>query len=1036
MSSSLPVPSKAALTALRGLVLGTSCTIALIAEDRRRKINNAMRVVENGERIKSAKAYRAGGAALALAMEEEALWDPQFGSVPAINLALRQHHDAGELPRPSAKQKRQETRPLDVQQNEQNEAENLPEVSKTVFPTESKTVAVTEQSDANGTTTNNSTSARRAPKTARPSIPPRPKPTASRKAIPSWAWQNTDVLKAYSFPTVPEIVAQIQNACDTKDSLRITAALKTVLKAMEHKAAPDNLDRSWMEATALLCRTCQEAGRLGDGAKLLYQVICQGPLEERDYLSHEPFALIEALLARKSPEGRPGDVDVDVANLDAAVNLFLPKFKDGLTGVNTEVYSLGRRLLELCFSAHRLQRVFGVYRRCNHVAGESSNDLTSWFLTILHENQDYVSVVKVFISTFAQSSPTEASMQAMGGLVVDSVELANNHRPEEVLQTLQGICSCLNTKLEPNWVMRLLVSHWRKHGNFEEIEVMFERLQAPGLKHSVFRSHNIYRIMVELALEAGEEVKADSYFRLAVRKNRALASDVRLLGVFARFHAADGDWEAVRADFEAMNRRGTPTGKAYGLVFVPVLKSYAESHTVRETEMFLRSYADELKVPLCSYLVTLMAKQYAAIRDVGSLIDWLDYCSRAGFPVDAAFTNAILVSCRRRWKFPFRDLRTLFRTIRVLNPDFIDKHTEQVMADAALEDCKHKGKAARGRLLSLRVDANALPARGKHAPVGDVILAMKEALRTGSASRAVWIYKRAVHLRMPFSEHALRLAVQAHLMRAPNDYAGAYALLHGAQSKGEDITPIVNYLLGKQLSSIRSPSTTHRSDAGRLIEETLAQYHKAGIRLTEASLHRAALTCLRAGHFRGAIAYAHRAAAAPATGPCFNLQNFKILLAAYAELVDAEGMRETVRRGLASHYREDGACRRALRHARDVVLRSRARPVSGEERERARAVVDEGIGEVVEARRRLRAEARLLERGAVAIMRRAALDAGREEVDFGEVPWLGGGEGAASGKGGARSEAGEDGKFLVGGVYADLERTLLGGAGRPAVEAY
>jgi hypothetical protein len=1043
MSSSLPVPSKAALTALRGLVVGTSCTLALIAEDRRRKINNAMRVIENGERIKSAKAYRPGGAALAVAMEEEALWDPRF------SLALHQHHDMEEVSRTEWKRKRQEVQVPGVQLAEQDGPGDLAEAPATALPTESERVVISEQSHANDNTVNNITDSHAkllTQKTARTLNPPLPTSTRSPMSAPSWAWSNAEIVKAYSFPTVPEIEAKVHEACEAKDSLRVATAWQTVLKAMEHKAAPDNLDRSWMEATALLCRTCQEEGWVDGAAKLLHRVISRGPLEESDYLRHEPFALIESLLARTNLDGQSRDADV--ANLDAAVNLFLPNFKDGLTGVNPQIYNLGRRLLELCFSAHRLQRIFGVYRRCNLVAGEDSNDLTSWFLTKLYEKQDYVSVIKIFCSTFAKSSPTTASVQAIGDLVVESVELANGHRPAEVLQTLHGLCSSLNTRLNPNWVKRLFLSHWKKNADFQGIEALFEQLQTPGLKHSVFRSDVVYRIMVELAVEAGEVAKADTYFKLAVRHRPALASDVRLLGILARFHAADGDWEAVRDDFEAMNQYGTPTSEAYGQVFVPVLKAFAESHTVRDTEAFLKSYTDELKVPLCGYMVTLMSKQYGAIRDVNSLIDWLEYCSQAGFPVDAAFTNSILVRCRRQWKFPFRDLRSLFRKIRGLNPNFIDKHTEKVMADAALEDSRHGGKAARGRLLSLRVDANVLPAKGKHAPVEDVILAMKEALRTGFPRRALKIYKRALHLNMPFSEQALRLAVQAYLTLSPDDYNGAYTLLRGPQSAGEDITPIVNYILGKQLTSITS-TTTRPADAEALIEETLTQYRKAGIRLTETSLHRAALTCLATGHPRAAIAYAHQAAAlSPGGKPCFNLQNFKILLAAYAELVDAEGIRDTINRGLASYYREDGACRRALRHARDRVARSGVRAVSKEERKRARKVVNGGIERVVEARRKLRAEARLIEQEAVRIMKRAAVDAGCEEVDFGEVAWLGGGKGtaaaaaAAAGKGAGATGKGKgkggdegDDELLVGGYYAELERALLEG-GRAAVEAF
>ncbi|KAK4152511.1 hypothetical protein C8A00DRAFT_16181 [Chaetomidium leptoderma] len=1057
MSSSLPVPSKAALTALRGLVVGTSCTLALVAEDRRRKINNAVRVIENGEKIRSAKGYRPGHGALAVAMEEDLLWDPGFvGSIPRTGLALHQHNNTAPTFTLAGESRNHGEEELDGRDG----VENLAEASEMGL-TKGKGVSASKpQSDANNNNTNSTSSSARhgqlVQKGARTSIQPLSKLATPHKPGPSWMWTNMDVVKSYSFPTTDGIMAKVREACETKNSRQLSDALRTILEAMDHRVAPGNLDPSWIEATALLCRTCQEQGLLDGAAKLLYRVVCWGTLEESAYLSHEPFALIESLLARTELSGQSRDARA--ADLDSAVNIFLPKFTDRPSGPNPQVCNLGRRLLELCFSAHRLQRTFGIYRRCNLVAGENPDDLAVWFLTKLYENQDYTSVVKIFISTFAESSPTEASVHAIGDLVVDSVELAHNHRPEEVLKTLHSICSSLgNTKLSPKWVIRLFSSHWKKHGNFLEIEALFGLLQTPRLKDTVFRSDNIYRIMVELALEAGDEAKADSYRALAVKHNRALASDVRLLGVVARFHAADGDWGAVRDDFETMNQRGTPSDKAYGQVFTPVLKAYAETHTVRETEAFLKSYVDELKVPLCSYTVTLMAKQYAAIRDVSSLISWLEYCSQANFPVDAAFTNAILVRCRRQWNFPFRELRTLFRKLRTLNPGFVDKHTEQVMTDAALSDSKYGGKAAHGRLLSLRVDASKLPGMGKHAQVEDVILAMKEALRCGTPRRAVWMYKRARHLNMPFSQHALRLAVQAQLSWVANDYEGAYGLLRDAQSKGEDINPIVNYLLAKQLGQITS-SITSPAQADDTIQETFARYRKAGIRLTETSLHRAALTCLTAGYFQGAISYALQAAEVrrrdlpSGGGACFNLPNFKILLAAYAELVHVDGLRDTIRRGLASHYREDGACRRALRHARARVAHSRARPATLEaERLRARAVVDEGIEGIVAARRKLRAEGKQLEGAAIRIMRRAALDAGGEEVDFEGVAWLGGGGKATpaattattaaaavteSGGGNGRAGHAEGGDELLDGYYSELERVLLAGAAATAVEAF
>ncbi|GAB1318867.1 Pentatricopeptide repeat protein [Madurella fahalii] len=1014
MSSSLPVPSKAALTALRGLVVGTSCTLALIAEDRRRKINNAVRVIENGERIKSARRYRAGSGALAVAMEEEALWDPSLLSVFPGSLP-QQHNGA---PSPTQTQLKGRKNAVPVNGLGIEKMAGMPEPG----PARRTEIDSPKQEEASKTKTKNAAPARtdRSTKKPEPFIPKSSRPRiAPLRAGPSWLRQNPDVLEAYAFPTNDEIVAKVQRACETREPRQIGTALRFVLEAIGANVAPDNQNQPWIEATALLCRTCQEEGRISDALKLLEQVLARGPLEEGAYVKHEPFSLIESLLGQADPDEATSEVFKK--NLTIATNLFLPTFTERPIEPNPRVYELGRRILEMSFSADRMQRVIGLYRRCNLVAGENSDSLTSWFLTKLHEKHDYKSVVKIFLSTYAKSSPTEGSVRAIGDIVVHSVESAHNYRSDEVLKTLHGICASLgNAKLESRWAMKLLVSHWTQHRNFEKVEYLFELLRTPGLKKTVFRPGGVYRVMVELALEAGEEMKAQSYFIDAITQNPSQASDVQLLGVLARSFAQKGDWQSVRNAFKAMDWESKRDSKAHGRVFVPILKAYIQNHTVHETEDFVRSYVDGLKVPLCSYTVTLMAKQYAAIRDVKSLIDWLGYCSQQGFTVDAAFSNSILVSCRREWNFPFRELRTLFRKLRVLNPDFVDRHTERVMADAALSDSKCGGKAARGRLLSLRIDPNKLPVKNKCAQVEDVLLAMKEALTCGRPDSALRIYKRALYLGMPFSQNALRLAVQARLKSAPDGYNGAFDLLRDAQQRHHDINPAVNYLLAVQLGEITAGRDT--AETFNTVDTTLAQFEKNGIRLTDTSLHRAALTCLAAGHFRGAVGYALKAAEArgfSSAGPCYNLQNFRILLSAYAELVDLAGLRDTIGRGLASRYREDTACLKAMKHARARIARSQARGVTEQERRQARAVVDGGIKDIVEARRRLREDGKKLEREALEIMKRAAADAGREPVDFESVPWLGGGNGRV-GEGSADGVGDEEGDDAF--LYYDSSR--------------
>ena len=70
MPSTLPVPSKGALRALRTLALGTTCTVAftvgVLTEDRRRRINTVQQACDNARKIKSSRQYHSTGAVEAI----------------------------------------------------------------------------------------------------------------------------------------------------------------------------------------------------------------------------------------------------------------------------------------------------------------------------------------------------------------------------------------------------------------------------------------------------------------------------------------------------------------------------------------------------------------------------------------------------------------------------------------------------------------------------------------------------------------------------------------------------------------------------------------------------------------------------------------------------------------------------------------------------------------------------------------------------------------------------------------------------------
>lgn len=69
MASTPPVPSKAALNALRGVLFTTSCSVALLAEERRRRLKIARSAIDNARKLHTVKSNR-GAVALSESWED------------------------------------------------------------------------------------------------------------------------------------------------------------------------------------------------------------------------------------------------------------------------------------------------------------------------------------------------------------------------------------------------------------------------------------------------------------------------------------------------------------------------------------------------------------------------------------------------------------------------------------------------------------------------------------------------------------------------------------------------------------------------------------------------------------------------------------------------------------------------------------------------------------------------------------------------------------------------------------------------------
>ncbi len=549
--------------------MGTSCTLALVAEDRRRRINGAIDVIETSKKLKSSRQYHGGGVQFALALEQEAEALP-FPYEPTARLTAKTQRRVTERRRTEFSSRSTEITRANITASEASPAQSHTEDWGAI-------------------------PAPNAPPLGKPDhfIHPVELPTA--RVYPSRRPKPSDP-KTYEAPRNDNIISMIQEACGSREEGALDDVLRLVLAAYEGRSAPDNQQRSWIQATGQLCRTLQKLGRVEDATRLLQRVVSRGTLEEADYFEHSPLELIDLLLAQAVPTTSE-ERRAYIPKFDLAVSLFLPTFAAKPQSTNKDVVGIGRKLLERAFSAEQLKYVEEIYWRCLAYEDDNAWRLTESFITQLHESHNYQLAIRHFLRSYAKMSPPTESIHKIGNMIVEAVEAAHNYKVAQVLKALLPLCSG-TCQLRTQWPMKLLANHWDKHREYGETLTLFNELMYSGLNELVPHSDCLYRIMIEISLEAGEESEAKSYFDQLLFEDPETATDVRILGRFALSKARKGDWAGVQTDFETIRIDGTRASDHYGNVFIPNLKVFAKDHTVAETEQFLRLYIDQLKVPV------------------------------------------------------------------------------------------------------------------------------------------------------------------------------------------------------------------------------------------------------------------------------------------------------------------------------------------------------------------------------------------------------------------------------------------------------
>jgi hypothetical protein len=889
MSSKLPVPSRAALTALQGLIAGTTCTLVLVTEDRRRRINAARHVLDNADKLKSNKRYYRGGAAAILAVEEEAQFEPEM-------LAWTKNQTVEGWPSKSSLLSGSKKDGLLSAQDFEHQFAGVRPPAPSI------------------------TSTKATGKAARAKIPPPiPKLTLTaaslKKVLPesrlTSAERSEILLPKATFATF----ARIRRLCESTSPENVETAAEILIQYLWRKDQIAAARDRYLAISALVCSSCLKAGRGQAAAHLLRLILAKGPIDYAVYSQHEPLAIIASILPDgPAPSGRS---ETELHNLELAFDVYLPKLTpESHIAADQAFGDMGKRLLELALSHGLLERGDDLLRRTIAYT-EIDFALVRWYIKAAFEKYKYKQVIQLFRWAFANGGFRDESDAEVIDLTVNAITMGHGFKAQETLRLLSKGGITLRT----GWITKLLNAHWRRSGSFAKTFAEFEALES-RLDTLLPATTQLYRNMIGLSLQAGDDVVADQLYARMMSRNKGSSDDFALRSLLIRLKARAGKWTAVHAEFVALRKKLGKT--SCGKIFVGVLKQYARQHTLEETELFLKNYVETGLIGITPHLVGIMLRQYGEKGDLKSFLQWLEYCAHALVRLDATFSNAVLTSCRDRWQFYPSEMRVIARKLYGLNPGLVNNNTRRILMQAA-ESTGRSGIAysLRKRRPDL-TDMNHLSVSSDTiANEKDIYLAMSHALIVGRPDATVAMYKEATGLGMR-KARGLHLAVSACIQRdATVQSPEAMALLRDAQQAGCDISTAVGPLIDKCFSVLGSRDDLNSGNVMPEIQALLRRFEDHGIEITSFMLLRASRLLLRKRQARGALRFA-LAASQLSSDPqpvCSNVFSFGAVLLPYAALNNAKAIISTTSAALNSPYAAYPKCLKALKDARRLLRR-------------------------------------------------------------------------------------------------------------------
>ncbi|KFZ03754.1 hypothetical protein V502_10689 [Pseudogymnoascus sp. VKM F-4520 (FW-2644)] len=884
MSLGVPVPSPGALRALRQLALGTSCTVAfttgLLAEDRRRRIHSAREVQENGRRIKSSRSYHGAAGAVAVANFEDHVLNPP----------LSPGGDGEATPKSSASWRKDaptKSKRLVRPQSQRESKDDL------------EPAAAKEKRDASNDAD------------LRARTQSHASPIAIRKTGQRQSRQSGLAASMMENLQADDSVGGIESAASTFfDSFQ-----NGLYIGKEPGRHESQLSKRLVSACGQLFDACQRHNSVGVYVPVIQKLLSLGPIEEGLFYELHAPEVIAYLLEIKSR--KQGDDQEYLESFHLASSMYMTEFSaKPLESAHPEMRNLGVLLCAKAMKEQLYELTDAIYWRMSAIPSDEAPTCVDCLILANHGMGYHKSVLRYFRRFYVLTEPSKVELDEVVGTVLNScLRKYALGQAEDVVRTGAEMARSGGFKIRAEWPMKVLGQHWRSTRDLASTRALFGRLET--LMDCIDLPQALYSAIIQFCVEDGNNDLANAYLDQHTSVNNGAAS-LRTCGHLALSKAMKGDWEGVESSFKTIKPLlvDQKTKEQHAQVFAPIFKLYTKSHSVAESEQFVRKAMDEYGLVPNIYVSNIMVGKYADANEMDSIPLWIETMRPLGLTLDAVSFNAMLSRYRDECNIPFTALLHLCHKMKATSADLLDECTTLILRESAIRETK----GDRFAFVRFSHQISRLCPSQEDADTGlDFYPSMREAMAKGSPAKTLRIYHSALkraHIHIPPGMFAL--AIQATIESSPeNNNNGIATLLRSARERNVDTSLGMARLLMHQLED----RSLGYMDLHSVLKTNTLLFAEYGLSMPMGVATKVASVFSRRGLNRDALALWEYYAARNGVGRDeVDLSSLTVLMSVHVGLQNGEGVRWVMdtleRNGIAPSRRLMTVLKEGIRDSR------------------------------------------------------------------------------------------------------------------------